>query len=387
LIAWILRGWSYKILTWVPDLHLCKDQDCYGTLAVFRISFCLALFHLILAIATIGVKKYSDCRVNLQDGWWAVKLLLLVGGIIGSFFIPNSFFQVYGWIALFASGLFILVQLTILVDFAHSWAENWKGKYEEDEDKRWFAALLTASLVMFTIALAGTIVMFVFFSKCDLNIGFIVMNIVLCIIVSALSIHPRIQEANPASGILQASVISAYATYLVWSSIMSEPASQTQDGKQCNPWSNNNNAAAGVTVIVGAIFTIVSVVYTTVRVALTFGKQDIETPESSPLMDDTDDKETINQTKEESVDPDEPVPYSFTKFHVIFALGAMYIGMLLSDWQTVWHGEKEANSVNKILVDSGMVAVWVKIVSSWLAVGLYCWTLVGPVLFPDRDWK
>jgi len=140
-------------------------------------------------------------------------------------------------------------------------------------------------------------------------------------------------------------------------------------------------------VIVGAIFTIVSVVYTTVRVALTFGKQDIETPESSPLMDDTDDKETINQTKEESVDPDEPVPYSFTKFHVIFALGAMYIGMLLSDWQTVWHGEKEANDVNKILVDSGMVAVWVKIVSSWLAVGLYCWTLVGPVLLPDRDWK
>ncbi|KHJ75098.1 hypothetical protein OESDEN_25286, partial [Oesophagostomum dentatum] len=32
-----------------------------------------------------------------------------------------------------------------------------------------------------------------------------------------------------------------------------------------------------------------------------------------------------------------------------------------------------------------MASVWVKIVSSWLCVALYGWTLVAPALFPDRE--
>jgi len=60
--------------------------------------------------------------------------------------------------------------------------------------------------------------------------------------------------------------------------------------------------------------------------------------------------------------------------------------MLMSDWQTV-AATTTSNGVAHITVDSGIGAVWVKIVSSWIAVGLYIWTLIGPVLFPDRDWS
>jgi len=52
----------------------------------------------------------------------------------------------------------------------------------------------------------------------------------------------------------------------------------------------------------------------------------------------------------------------------------------MSDWFTV---DKQSESLLK--VDSGMAAVWVKIVSSWLAILLYMWTLLAPILFPDRD--
>ena len=37
------------------------------------------------------------------------------------------------------------------------------------------------------------------------------------------------------------------------------------------------------------------------------------------------------------------------------------------------------------LLNVGWTSVWVKIASQWVTVALYCWTLVAPLLFPDRD--
>ena len=39
------------------------------------------------------------------------------------------------------------------------------------------------------------------------------------------------------------------------------------------------------------------------------------------------------------------------------------------------------------LINVGWTSVWVKVVSQWVTVGLYCWTLVAPLLFPDRDFN
>ena len=44
-----------------------------------------------------------------------------------------------------------------------------------------------------------------------------------------MTILPKVQEVNPTSGLLQGSVISAYAMYLTWSGMSNEP-----DAK-CNP--------------------------------------------------------------------------------------------------------------------------------------------------------
>jgi len=84
-----------------------------------------------------------------------------------------------------------------------------------------------------------------------------------------------------------------------------------------------------------------------------------------------------------SDNPDDLVAYNYSRFHAIFGLGALYIAMLMTDWRTVYNPGSE----DIAQVDSGEAAVWVKVVSSWLCVGLYIWTLVGPVLFPDRDWS
>lgn len=44
-------------------------------------------------------------------------------------------------------------------------------------------------------------------------------------------------------------------------------------------------------------------------------------------------------------------------------------------------------SLPQYLINVGWTSVWVKVVSQWVTVGLYCWTLVAPVLFPDRDFS
>jgi hypothetical protein len=39
------------------------------------------------------------------------------------------------------------------------------------------------------------------------------------------------------------------------------------------------------------------------------------------------------------------------------------------------------------LINVGWTSVWVKTASQWVTVALYCWTLLAPALFPDRDFN
>ena len=54
----------------------------------------------------------------------------------------------------------------------------------------------------------------------------------------------------------------------------------------------------------------------------------------------------------------------------------------LIDW-----GTRTTSDDKKTVVEmtGGVTAMWVKVVSEWLAVILYIWTLVAHKLFPDRD--
>jgi hypothetical protein len=58
---------------------------------------------------------------------------------------------------------------------------------------------------------------------CALNKFFISFNLILCVIVSILSVLPSVQEMQPRSGLLQSSVVTLYVMYLTWSSVSSQP--------------------------------------------------------------------------------------------------------------------------------------------------------------------
>lgn len=58
---------------------------------------------------------------------------------------------------------------------------------------------------------------------CALNKFFISFNLVLCIVLSVLSISPAVQERNPRSGLLQSAFVTLYIVYLTWSAISNNP--------------------------------------------------------------------------------------------------------------------------------------------------------------------
>lgn len=113
------------------------------------------------------------------------------------------------YVGLIGAFLFILIQLILLVDFAHSWNSSWVEKMEETGSKVWAGLLLFFTFLMYGIAVAGFVCLYIYFThgldsapekKCHTNKFFISFNLILCVIASVLAIHPKIQENQPRSG-------------------------------------------------------------------------------------------------------------------------------------------------------------------------------------------
>lgn len=115
-----------------------------------------------------------------------------------------------------------------------------------------------------TISLTGVLYGFFAGSGCTLNRFFISFNLVLCIIITILCVHPLIQEYNPRSGLAQSGMVAAYCTYLIVSAV------SNHEHESCNPLRRNNGTVSGTrttTVVLGAIFTFLAIAYSTSRAA------------------------------------------------------------------------------------------------------------------------
>jgi len=73
------------------------------------------------------------------------------------------------------------------------------------------------------------------------------------------------------------------------------------------------------------------------------------------------------------------VTYNYSFYHFTFLLGAMFVSMLITNWKFLSKG------IDSYEVDYGWGSVWVKFASSWLVILLYFWSLIAPLLFPNRQ--
>ncbi|KAF8920101.1 TMS membrane protein/tumor differentially expressed protein [Mucidula mucida] len=436
ILAWVMKTdvairqiekWSYDYIK--MD---CAGDKCYGVLAVHRICFALALFHALLSISLIGVRDTRDMRAAIQNGWWGPKVLLWLVFVVVSFFIPNGFFIFWGnYVSLIGATLFILLGLILLVDFAHSWSEmcmeNWENSSTGSNLWQWILVGSTASMYIFTITM--TTLLFVFFggSGCGLNRFFIAFNLILSIIITIMCVHPVVQEYNPRSGLAQSGMVAAYCTYLIVSAV----SNHTNDKHSCNPLRNGTGTRT-TAIVIGGVFTFLAIAYSTTRAATQSralsGKnkkgavhlsgsdpldghselgvvntqpKKIDSPRYQALLaaveagaipasalnepeSDDEDDEVVGEMRD---DERSGTRYNYSFFHIIFIMATMYVAMLLTDWNVVSKkplGNGPADPNDDVYIGRSEVAMWMRVVSSWVCMLLYIWSLIAPVLMPDR---
>lgn len=394
----------------IPSVQI-PAQLCYGTMSVYRVCAALAVFHCLLALIMIRTQNRTDFRNSLQHSWWLPKLASLFILMVILFFIPNVAFLGFGWIALIGSGVFILIQLILLVDFAWSWNESWVRKYEESEGSHvWTFALLGSTFSMYGISLVLSVIMFIYFlgaeNQCTLNVVFISVNMVLNLVVSLLSIYPPLQERNPRVGLLQSSVVCIYTTYLIWSALASEPSSM-----KCSTLTIGSTTSGDVfSLFFGVFVTFIALIYAALRVSSSgddlSNATSVKKPESKKVLlksmpsttksdsdgdePDEEKKETVNESDDDTQSDEESdeqgaVAYNYSFFHVTFMLASLYLAMVLTNWETVTSLTGDQVDKNSIYVDQGMAAVWTKVISSYATFALFLWTMIAPLLFPDRQ--
>jgi len=347
----------------------------------------------------IKVESSKAPRSKIQNGFWFFKVLILIGLAIGAFFIPTTgaFGKTWMIIGMIGAFVFLLIQLILIVDFAHAWNESWLEKYEETQSKGWFGALLFFTIFFYLVSITLIVLFYIFYGSgdCALHKFFISFNMILCVIVSVISILPPIQEANPRSGLLQSSIITIYTMYLTWSAMTNNPnhACNPTIGQILNRTGINidiadhgdiisgNGVGIDWTSIIALIIFLICVLYASFRTASNSNlskltnKAPVYADDSSPGSSADGDEEAGGQNVYDN--EEEGVAYSYSFFHFMFCLASLYVMMTLTHWY------KPSSDLSNLNVNEP--SMWVKISSSWVCILLYAWTLIAPLVLTGRD--
>uniref|UniRef100_A0A8C4R668 Serine incorporator 4 n=1 Tax=Eptatretus burgeri TaxID=7764 RepID=A0A8C4R668_EPTBU len=422
-------------------------KDCevlVGYSAVYKVCFGMAAFFFLLFLFLINVKTSRDCRASVHNGFWFFKFVTLIVFCTGAFFIPDkdNFVKVWMYVGACGGFLFIIIQMLLLVEFAHTWSKNWYSGTRTN--KLWYIALGLATLLFYAIAVAASVFMLLLYTHregCTLNKIVIGVNIVLCVFVSALAISPCVQKHQSNSGLLQASIISCYVMYLTFSTVSSRPAETiSQDGKEqtiCLPSVTESGMKIGDTAVavVAAVIMYGCVVFACLRTTtrssstvLGVGKNSdsddvvssfshrfvtcltitfeflklkpllfLSLSPSLPLLFQKasfcfccveDEDVPVNEVDEEregqKVIKNEKngVIYSYSFFHFVFFLASLYVMMTLTGWFSFRDARLEVTFVH-----GNWSTFWVKAASSWIFILIYAWTLVAPICCSTREFR
>lgn len=389
LVSWIMLSDSVQSklqnAPFCSSIDICKNV--VGYLAVYRILFATTMFFIMMAMVMVGVRTSRDSRAPIHNGFWGPKYLILIITIVGAFFIPEASgfsgtWRIFGMIGGF---LFILIQLILIVDFAHSWAENWVERLEETESRWYYCGLIFFTILSYIVSIAAVILLFSYYTSgehCGWQKFFISSNLVLCVILSVLSILPQIQESQPRSGLLQSSILTLYIMYLTWSAVSSAAGSDCKPSFFGKGDSDRPKSTTDAEAFVGLILWFSCIIYSSIRTSTNSQVSRLSMSDQI-LSKDTgeagQDLETGNKPQGTYDNEEEEVAYSWSFFHVMFALASLYVMMTLTSWN------EPSASVSDTHENSA--SMWVKMISSWLCSGLYIWTLVAPLILTDRDFS
>jgi serine incorporator 1/3 len=238
-----------------------------------------------------------------------------------------------------------------------------------------------------------------------------VISLTLLAIIGMTAI--QLSSSDGEGSLLTSSVMSLYATYLCFSIVSHNP------NGRCNPRLGQNDSWG---IVIGLFLTTVSLAWTGWSWSAEGRLSTVETVSSAkavlptggggsgrmgmggddglnldlPFLDPDDQPATGVVTSGDTADMGTSGVHVW-KLNVVMALISCYVAMILTGWGTIAGALVEAsgggdensdqaamNAANPMV---GRVNMAILGISQWLAIGLYCWTLVAPRLFPDRDFS
>ncbi|XP_043536428.1 serine incorporator 4 isoform X2 [Chiloscyllium plagiosum] len=385
--------------------QLQPGSDCdmlIGYSAVYRVCFGTACFYLLLCVFLFNVKSSRDYRALIHNGFWFVKFLMLVGISAAAFFIPDeSFLHVWRYVGVTGALLFILMQLSLISVFAHFWNKNWMTGAAHG--KWWSLAVLAVTLLFYALAVTAFSLMYKFYTHpagCLVNKALLILNISLCFLVSLLSRSQCVQQRQPHSSLLQASIISCYVMYLTFSALSSRPPEtvqyQGQNISVCSPSVNENgvqakgrliaffgaavmyccvlfacNEASYLAKVFGPSWMVRVYRYEFKKASCCFCCLDEELP--SCEVEVTGGQEVIHDERDR-------VTYSYSSFHFVFFLASLYVMMTLTNWFNY-----ESATLETVFSQGSWSTFWVKSCSCWLCLLLYLLILLAPPCCVDSE--
>lgn len=212
-------------------MSICRQEWCAGYFAVYRISFTIASFFVVMTLLT-----FFTCAAShyIHRAFWWLKILFIAGVLVGCFFAPNDVFAVYAWIARFVAPFFLLYQIIIFIDFGYTMNNKLVAK-DERQDRfcccpngggwLWRALLIVASLLLFAAAGTGAGLLYYYFPmglpdwECFFNPLAVSSALVLSLLTTAVSLS----AIAPHGALLTSALVTAYTLWFAFAAISAWP--------------------------------------------------------------------------------------------------------------------------------------------------------------------
>lgn len=359
-----------------PDRDTCIKR--WSQLAVYRVFFGATLFFTFMALLMFRVRSTMDIRAGFQNGFWLIKILMWIGLTVAAFYIDNIFFQdTWGYIGIVGAFFFMLIEGVYIIIFANMWQKNFVNAEGNGGCARCCVPFTT--LLLFIANISISVVLFVYYTYgssrggCHTNKGLISFNLIMVFLLAFFSVASKAEER----GLLQASVVSFYTTYLTWSAVANTVDSCQPDDYDASEWLTSTIGFALAIFVIGGI--------SNLSTSSEEGQSSKEVTETT----DVEGRKILLVHVYNAVDNEkESVYYNWSVFHATLALGCMYMMNVLSHWATI-HGSIQANP-SEVDVANSEAPVWVQAAASWIAMMMYLWSIgapyLGPKLCPCRDW-
>ena len=381
-----LLGLSFACLLYAPVVrrslsanpYFCATAgslgNCLSTdpayMAVYRVCFAMATFYLLFAAILVCVESARDPRVDLQYKAWPLKFGLFFSLLFCSFFLPKEFSRVWIYATLVGTFLFTVLQLTLLIHWTKHTSKKLEEKVEETASSFWPAFVSIATMLLFLLCLVAVVIFYVFFTGlpfCLTNRIFISLNVVLAIVASVTSVHPKVYDA----GLFQCSIIVVFSVYLTWSGLSHNPE------ERCNPVAGyvaveDMRPNLNIQAAVDLFFTVVTVVYFSAKVPdLTASLRELDEKirQRQKLSTQT---HASMESQLSADDTDCPV-YNFSLFHFVYFLASLHATMILTNWYIPSQGSRFKLSVN-------WAAMCVKMTAGSLSLVIYVWSIVAQLI-------